>query len=238
MRSYNGTIKQLARLGLLLMMGASMSGCSQTMEWEEEVLLHDGQIIIAKRQYNLGGYPALESQERAVIDVTATFSLPNSHKTIIWHTNYSNSRPEPNSLNMIRFDVIQGVPYIATYPAGCIAYNKWGRPNPPQVLFKHTNDQWQRISQAEYPAELINTQANVVVGRPATKLLKSFYTVKGVNAENREIDTAEYRSILREPYSGAGRGCAPMAHYKCGWFGINPDGTFNKEFADRMCNKQ
>lgn len=203
MRAPHGMLKQVAKLGLLLVMGVSMNADAglfgHTMSWKEEVLLHDGSKIIAERYYNLGGKPTWESQERAVLDVTATFSLPDTNKKIIWKTDYSNSQPEPNSLNLIRFDVVRGVPYIATYPAGCIAYNKWGRPNPPQVLFKYENDQWQRITLAEFPAELINAQANVVVGRPASKLLKSFYTVEGVNAENREIDEGPYKTILREP---------------------------------------
>jgi hypothetical protein len=163
------------------------------------VLLHDGSKIIAERYYNLGGYPAIESQERAALDETVTFNLPGTNKKITWKTDFRDSQPEPNSLNLIRFDVVKGVPYIATYPAGCIAYNKWGRPNPPQILFKHENDQWKRITLLELPTELINAQANVIVGRPAAKLLKSFYTVEGVNAENHDISTPEYKTILREP---------------------------------------
>jgi hypothetical protein len=67
------------------------------------------------------------------------------------------------------------------------------------VLFKYENEQWKRIALAELPAELINTQANVIVGRPKTSLLKSFYTVKGVDDKNYYINTPEYRTILREP---------------------------------------
>ena len=209
----NGLMKQLAKLGLLLMMGVSMSAdaglFSHTMSWKEEVLLHDGQIIVAERFYNLGGYPTFESQERAVFDVTETFNLPGKNKTIVWKSDYSQSDPEPNSLNMIRFDIVNGVPYIATYPAGCIAYNKWGRPNPPQVLFRYEGEQWKRITLAEFPAELINTQANVIVGKPAAKLLKSFYNVEGVNEENREIDTPGYHIILKEPLTR--EKCSPIS---------------------------
>ena len=118
-----------------------MSACSETMSWKEEVLLHDGQIIVAERFYNLGGKPTWESRERAALDETVTFSLPGTNKKITWKNDFRDSVPEPNSLNLIRFDVVKGMPYIATYPAGCIAYNKWGRPNPPQVLFKYENDQ-------------------------------------------------------------------------------------------------
>ena len=47
------------------------------MSWKEEVQLSDGQIIIAERFYNLGGYPAIESKEHAALDMTVTINLPN-----------------------------------------------------------------------------------------------------------------------------------------------------------------
>lgn len=200
-------LKQITKLGFLLMMGVSMNADAglfglfgHTMSWKEEVLLHDGQIIVAERFYNLGGYPAIESRERAALDETVTFSLPGTNKKITWKTDFRDTEPEPNSLNLILFDVVKGVPYIATYPAGCIAYNKWKRPNPPQILFKYEGGQWKRIGLAEFPAEL--TKANVIVGRPATKLLQPFYTVAQVNEENHDIDTPEYKTILREAVKG------------------------------------
>jgi hypothetical protein len=220
-------IKQMAKLGLIFMLGASMNADAGLFgfggtSWKEEVLLHDGQIIISERSYNLGGYPTFDSRERAALDETVTFSLPGTSKKIIWKNDFRDSVPEPNSLNLIRFDIVKGVPYIATYPAGCIAYNKWGRPNPPQVLFKYESNQWWRITLAELPAELINTQSNVVVGRPNTSMLKSFYTVEGVNAENREIDTPQYRTILRETLPNYGRSCGEMVYDgNGGWVGID-----------------
>jgi hypothetical protein len=68
---------------LILTLGLNMNAQAQlfgiggkTMSWKEEVLLHDGQIIIAERFYNLGGYSTIDSTERAVVDQTVTFSLP------------------------------------------------------------------------------------------------------------------------------------------------------------------
>ena len=224
----------------ILMLGVSMSACSKTMSWKEEVKLHDGQIIVAERFYNLGGKPTLESRERAALDSTVTFSLPGTNKKVVWKNDFRDSVPEPNSLNLIRLDIVKGVPYIATYPAGCIAYNKWGRPNPPQVLFKYNNDQWQRLTLAEFPAELISTHANVIVGRPATSMLKSFYTVAGVDAENREISTPEYKTILREVLSKEriNEMCMEMVQFKnkdgshCGW---GSPGEFNQKYFERTC---
>jgi hypothetical protein len=192
-------MKRITKLGLILMLGSTISACSSTMQWREEVKLHDGQVIEEKRYVNLGGYLYLDSTERTSLDETATFILPKLKKQIVWKSDFRDSIPEPNSLNMIRFDVVNDTPYLVTYPAGCIAYNKWGRPNPPQILFKYEGDQWKRISVAELPLELIGMSANVIVGTPASSLLKSFYTAGQVDAKNRPISTVEYKTILREP---------------------------------------
>lgn len=220
--------------GLILTIGVAMSACSATMNWKEEVLLHDGQIIVAERFYNLGGYPTLDSRERAALDETVTFSLPGTNKKIIWKTDFRDTQPEPNSLNLIRFDVVKGVPYIATYPAGCIAYSKWGMPNPPQVLFKYESDQWKRITLAELPPELIGATANVIVGRPATSLLQAFYTVKGVGDENYDIHASEYKTILREPILKSWN-CGEMVYDgHGGWIGI---GWFRDKPSKEACLK-
>jgi hypothetical protein len=191
----NGLLRVFRTIGLILILGVSMSACSKTMSWEEEVLLHDGQIIVAERYYNLGGYPAIESRERAALDETVTFSLPGTSKKIIWKTDFRDSQPEQNSLNLLLLDIVKSVPYIATYPAGCIAYNKWKRPNPPYILFKYEGNEWKRISLEEFPAELVKT--NVIVGRPPTDLLKSHYTVEQVNERNYYLEK-EHKTILRE----------------------------------------
>lgn len=227
-----GTIAMVLALGMSMNTNAGLFGFGgDTMSWKEEVLLHDGQIVVAERFYRLGGYPTIESQERAALDVTVSFILPGTNKKIVWKSDFRDSEPEPNSLSLIRLDVVKGVPYIATYPAGCIAYNKWGRPNPPQVLFKYEGEQWKRITVAELPTELVNAPANVVVGRPAAKLLKSFYTVAGVNAENHDIHAVEYKTILREPYKGAGGGCEELIRYKGYW--IMPNDPVARDMVDR-----
>lgn len=104
---------QITKLGLLLLMGVSMSAYSSTMSWKEEVLLHDGSKIIAERFYNLGGRPTIDSRERKSLDETVTFTLPGSNKVIIWKTDFRDSLPEPNSLNLLLIDVVKGMPYMA-----------------------------------------------------------------------------------------------------------------------------
>lgn len=232
MNTLHATIKRAVKLGLVLMIGSTISACSSTMNWKEEVKLHDGQVIVSERHYNLGGYAYLDSSERTPLDETVTFRLPTG-KSIVWKNDFRDSEPEPNSLNHFRFDFVNGTPYLATYPAGCIAYNKWGRPNPPQILFKYENDQWQRITLNELPQELIGKTANVIVGRPAQSLLKSFYTTGQVDAKNHYVRTPEYMTILREPVKGGDSvtSCLVLVPYKGKW--IMPNDPVMKALIDR-----
>lgn len=188
--------KSTVRLLGLLVAGLSMNVNSATMSWQEEVRLHDGSIVVVQRFYNLGGYPTLDSRERRAIDETVTFTLSSSGKEIMWVTDFRDSVLEPNSLNLLLLDIVNGVPYIATYPAGCIAYNKWKRPNPPYVFFKHEGDKWKQIGLAEFPVEL--SKSNVIVGRPPSDLLKPFYSAAQVEERNYYLQP-EYKTILRGP---------------------------------------
>jgi hypothetical protein len=172
-------------------------GIGNTMSWKEEVLLHDGSKIVIKRLVNLGGKRTLESREQRDLDETVTFTLPGSNKEVTWKTDFRDERPEPNSLNLLVFDIVNATPYIAAYPAGCIAYNKWQRPNPPYIFFKYDGSNWKRIYLEEFPAEI--SKVNVIVGRPPAELQKSFYTVEQVKEENRNISSAEYKTVIRTP---------------------------------------
>lgn len=59
MRTPQLWLQRITKLGLVLIMAASMSACSglfgSSMKWKEEVLLHDGKKLIVERMYNLGG---------------------------------------------------------------------------------------------------------------------------------------------------------------------------------------
>ena len=227
-------LKQITGLCFLLVMGVSMNADaglfgSGGTSWKEEVLLHDGRKIIIERSERLGGYPTLESRERQTLSQSITFAVPETGRQVIWEMSFRNDVPEPNGINVIVLDIVNGIPYIGGYPAGCIAYNKWGRPNPPQVLFKYENNQRQRIVLAEFPPQI--NRANLIVGGPPAEGLKSFYTVEQVNAENRDIDEGPYKSILREAVKGYGSSCPEMAFYKGAWVG--PGDSIGKRMMDR-----
>ena len=194
-------LKRIAKLGLLLMMGVSMSADAglfgHSKGWKEEVKLHDGRVIVVERSFNLGGYSTLDSRERALLDETITFTLPDSNKSILWKTEFRNDVPEPNSLSLLLLDVVGGIPYIATSPAGSIAYNKWGSPNPPYVLFKYVNDEWKRIPLEDFPPELAHAN---LMSMPDSRMLKSYYTLEAVKGQMQGRNIAEeFKTIVRTP---------------------------------------
>lgn len=230
MSTHQIILQHLTKLGLLLVMGTSLSACSKG--WKEEVQLHDGRILLIEKSFNLGGYPTLDARERTLLDETITFTLPESSKKIVWKTDFDNAAPEPNSLGPLLLDVVGGVPYLATSPAGCIAYNKWGRPNPPYILFKFTNDAWLQIPMKEFPSELVQANLRNI---PASSQLKSYYTVEEVKAKLADGNISDYaKTILREPVKGGDgiTSCEVLVNYKCGW---GAPGEFNKEYFERTC---
>lgn len=221
-------------LALILMMGVSMSACSES--WKEEVLLHDGSKIIVERTVERGGRHEI-GQQPPIKEMSLAFTLPITNELITWKSEFSEDVGLAEFQPLL-IDVFQGAAYVVTTPVGCQSYNKWGRPNPPYVIFKYQGKAWNRITLQELPTEI--KTPNIIFGSPdnhVEKLGTKFVTAETVKKINSSLRQPEYKTILREPYPGAGGSCESMVHYKCGWFGTNPDGTFNKEFADRMCNK-
>lgn len=218
-------------LGIALMiLGGGMSACAtggSGTSWKEEVLLHDGSKLIVDRYSSIGSSP---STGLTLLDQTITFTLPGSSKPISWKTEYRQDLPEPNSLGALLLDVVGGVPYLATSPAGCIAYNKWGRPNPPYILFKYTDAAWQQIPLKAFPSELV--QANLM-SPSATGFFKAYYTVEEARAQRQNGNVSTYaKTILREALKGGDSivSCQEMVYYKGAWVG--PGDSIGKRMMD------
>lgn len=208
---------------VMALLASSLSACAtgSSMGWKEEVQFHDGRVIVVERHFNLGGYPGLDSHNRSLLDEAIHFTLPDSNKAISWKTEFRNDLPEPNSLGLLLLDMVDGVPYIATSPAGCISYNKWGRPNPPYVFFKYAEGEWKRITLGEFPVELVHAN---LMSKPDSRGLKSYYTVEQVKEQMDGRNVADYaKAILREPLASYGKSCPKMISYgkQGGWIGLD-----------------
>ena len=211
--------KRVTKLGLLLMMGVSMSACSKS--WKEEVQLHDGSKIIVERSQSYGGRHEV-GQSSPIKEHTITFSLPNSSKAISWTSEYGEDLGRAN-FNLLALHVLNGTPYLVTEPNLCLSYNKWGRPNPPYVFFKYDGKAWQRISLSEFPTEfknfnlIINNGREEDIDKLASKL--GYVAAEDVQKINSSLRQPEYKTILREPLPAARikEMCEEMVRVKDGW---------------------
>lgn len=236
-------MKQLAKLVLILMLGASMSACAGFLgfggdSWKEEVLLHDGQKIIVERSQSYGGRHEF-GQPDPIKEHTISFSLPGSDKQISWVSEYGEDIGRTN-FQPLALQVLNGVPYVIAEPYLCLSYNKWGRPNPPYVIFKHDGKVWQRITLSELPVAF--STINMAVHMPwdvrdghAVFDKGNLLLADSVKRRNQEIKAPEKQSILREPIRSAGEGCGELIRKgNGGWDGI---GWFRDQPSKEACFK-
>ena len=193
-------LRSVTKFGLLLMMGVSMSACSET--WKEEVLLHDGGTIIVTRSQTFDGPKnfTIGGQGPNIKEHSATFTPAGSNKPITWKSEFTADIGHAN-LDLLAFDIVNGTPYIVTKPTRCLAYNKWGRPNPPYIFFKYVDQQWKQIPLAEFPAEI--KQPNVVIStgghNDVDRAVKSgFISADSIKELNSGYQQEELKTILRE----------------------------------------
>jgi len=236
MRTHHGILKRIAKLGLILMMGVSMSteaglfGSGGT-SWKEEVLLHDGGRVIAKRSLSYGGRHEI-GQPSPIKEQTISFTPPNSGKTITWASEYSEDVGRAN-FNLLALHILNGVPYVVASPNLCLSYNKWGRPNPPYVFFKYDGKEWQRIPLTEFPAEFKALNVAIYLGTQDVQAMvkQGLLSAENIKERNSELTRPQYKTILRDPYPGAAGGCDEMVYYKGAWVG--PGDSIGKRMMDR-----
>lgn len=209
--------------------------------WKEEVLLHDGQKIVVKRSQTYGGRHEI-GRGGAISGQELSFTLPNTDRIVSFKDEYSEDIGGRNFL-LLALHVLNGTPYIVAETVGCFANNKWGRPSPPYLFFRHDGKAWQRITVAEFPIEfgainlLVHTSEKNVAGQPTlTPKL-----VKEMNGNYKSIN----RNAVR--YDGPGATCREMIYDgKGGWWGVDffsdkpsyeacSDFCMQKKFTPQYC---
>jgi hypothetical protein len=203
MRTIQLWLKQITKLGLILTLGVSMGADAGLFgfggdNWKEEVLLHDGSKIIAQRSLSYGGRREV-GQGAPIKEQSISFTLPGSNKTIKWTSEYSEDVGRAN-FNLLALHVLNGTPYIVAEPNLCLSYNKWGRPNPPYVLFKYDGKEWQRIQMAELPVEFTTINVSLDIrGRQVEELVAmGKVSAEQIKQRNAHTEIPQFKSILRE----------------------------------------
>lgn len=175
------------------------------VSWKEEVLLHDGRKIIVKRSQSYGGRREA-GQDPPIKEHVVTFQLPGSDKSIKWISEFSQDVGRAN-FNLLALHVLNTTPYVVAIPNLCLAYSKWGHPNPPYVVFRYDGAAWQRIALTELPRPF--TTINVIVDvrseedieRAAVKL--GYVPANTIKELNGSLTQPEYKDILREPLASS-----------------------------------
>ncbi|UCV03383.1 hypothetical protein [Dechloromonas denitrificans] len=229
----------IGAIGLILTLGISMNVQAGLFgfggdSWKEEVLLHDGKKIIVKRSQTYGGRVE-PGQGGTVKEHTISFDMPQSGRSLSWKSEYGDDLGRTN-FNALALHILGDTPYLVVEPNLCLSYNKWGRPNPPYVIFKHEGRSWQRIGIAELPSEFrsVNLIVNDSRQREIDELSKQFgyVTVEGINKINSSLTQSEYKTIMREPMSFDPGWCAEMVRTGDGWSGL---GLFKMQGSLEAC---
>ena len=211
-------MKKWVVMASLMILGGVMNACAMGgASWKEEVLLHDGTKMVVERSQTYDGYSEPASTERSLAKEEWIFRVPGSKREVVWKSDYSRP-PEGDSLMLLQLNFMNGVPYIATTPAGCLSYNHWKRPNPPYIFFKYDGKGWQQIPISEFP--IVFKNSNVVVGRPDKNHQEGLLRVDTIKEDNRLLEPY-LKEIMREPLKpgSIGVSCPELIYYKGAWIG-------------------
>lgn len=219
----------------LIILGGGMSACADGTSWKEEVLLHDGSKLVVERSVVRKGRHEI-GQEPPIGEERLDFRHPTTGERIRWKDEYSDDVGMSN-FGLLMLEIDSTTAYIVVEPRGCLSYNKWGRPNPPYVVFKYQSGDWKRIALQELPARF--KKPNLILSSPdeeAKKAGGSLITAEMV----RRINTPQaawtmqdqYKTILREPFPTAAGGCDVLVYYKGAW--VAPGDSIGRRMMDRM----
>ncbi|WP_319585778.1 hypothetical protein [uncultured Desulfobulbus sp.] len=206
--------------------------------WQEEILLHDGRTMVVDRSVVRGGGHEI-GQKPPYKEQRLSFTMPDARQKITWEDHFSQNLGSSSFLPKL-LDVHNNTAYLVVEPMGCLSYNKWGRPNPPYVIFKYVNSQWQLISLQELPAEIktvnmISSMPDIVVERAGT----SFMTKEMIQKIVSEYRQPEHQTIQREPLAGSNN-CVEHIHTEkhkwlsIDWFSDQP----NHEGCLKVCERE
>lgn len=232
----------LKAMAVILTMGASMSATAGWFglggtSWKEEVLLHDGTKIVVERWVKRGGRHEI-GQKPPYQDQQMQFINPATSKKVVWEDLKSDDIGTASFLPML-LDIVGGKIYLVANTMGCLSYNKWGRPNPPYVVFRYDDGQWARIPLAELPKEIV--LPNLIHSDPDTvveKLGKDFVTSDEIKTIIEQYRQPQYRSILREALAAERirEMCGDMVLYRGHWIMRNSE--LDKLRIDRLIEQK
>jgi hypothetical protein len=239
-----------AGIALFLLLAATginacaFPGFGNSASWKEEVLLHDGRKIIVQRSQTHGGRG--EIGQSPIKEHSITFTLPGSKEVITWKDEFTQDVGRAN-FKLLALHILNDTPYIVASANLCLSYNKWGRPNPPYVIFKYDWKEWQRIPLSELPMEFKDINMAIDTINDEKQLVKqelvSAEMIKKLNSEFSKYPNINppYITIIRKPLvpGSIGVSCEEMVpDGENGWVGFNVSSMHSYEECIKVCKFQ
>lgn len=140
-------IQKLLRILLTVIATTQLVACSKTVEWNEEVQLNDGRVIVVtqKKRCEGGDFTAETGATCIAREAWMTIKLPEfSDKDMVWH----------ESLDPMVVNIHQGRLYVVGRPPHTLEFRAYGATNPPYFGFVWEKNAWKRIPFAEIPVAI------------------------------------------------------------------------------------
>jgi hypothetical protein len=209
-------------ISLLILTVTSMEACGFLGFGDTAVLLHDGSKIVVKRWYKRGGNHEL-GQRPGIKEQTLSFTLPGAWREITWKDDYSEDVGRSN-FTLVAFHILNSTPYIIATPRSCLAYNKWGRPNPPYVIFKFEGNEWKRIGLPDLPLAFSNINLVITTSGDEEELVsRALVSAEMVKKLNSSLTQDQFKTIVRTSMDqeSMGIGCEVMVRKGDGWYSLD-----------------
>lgn len=214
---------------ILLTLCAATTACAvgnggRVVSWKEQALLQNGAVLEIDRSIRLGGYDVMYPSNYT--EQRISFSMPGVGRKIIW-TDPFDKDMGGSSLQPIAVGVGNDDAYVVSSPINCLAYTKWGRPNPPYIVFEFSKNKWEEISIEKLPRNI--RQANIVISAPAMvkeRLDIEEFTVKKIRELNSRVPLLHLKEIARSQVGPESQitNCPIYTRTKHGgWRAVNPN---------------
>jgi hypothetical protein len=179
----------ILRTAVLITTLGLVSGClGKTFSWKEEVLLHDGKVIVIERSVRTGkvpveiGQPPGESHQRITLRTV-------QHGSVSWDGG--------KALRPMILEIHGGNLYLVALGRTALDYQAYGCPRPPYLFFRYNGEQWERVAYEDFPWQI--RQRNLLSGatsRSRALVEHGYVTVDQVRQSQSAI--SRYYRELRE----------------------------------------
>jgi len=189
MRTCQTLLKRIAKLGLIFMMGVSMTACSKS--WKEEVQLSDGRIIVVEREMltEAGGDEwALNRSGSKPKEYRIRLEYPEgSGKAIEWHSIKTDDRFWPEMPLILDVEDGQYVVFSDVgNSAGCHMYSK----------YIYQNSAW---VEEPLPPQFEKRATNLLVFSSRNR--QSFFDLEAKRKNNSEVTLQDFKQVgPKHPY--------------------------------------